>query len=936
MLLSVIADAAGERLTDKLKEVLMICKKTLADPEMEVCHYTIVTMTHLVKITGSDEVTLFQQMIPAVLNKIEALAAADQDKAVTAIDIFDELIESEVTIVVPHIKPMVELCIRLSQNTGLDDSLRVKSITFLGRLTKLKKKTIVKHKLYIPMIQVIFSVISAQDLPEEDEDDEDADDENSPFLASTQSLDILALNLPPEKYITALLTQVQPALASPDPRHQRAAYQALAVSAEGCMESIRTKYLNNFLQILATGIKHDQPAVRNAALYMLGQFSEYIQPEISNHATHILPVLLDYLDRALNNLAPQAKAPASVSRIFYALETFCENLELKLIPHLELIMSRAVRALSDQFCVRVQELSISLIAAVATAVKGAIVNYLEAVMPRLEQYLTMQHTDETQVLLTQSMTTLGTLAKSTGQQHFSKEFAEKCVQIGLELVKNNDDPDVRKCAYILFGSVASVVKADMGTQLVGFLVDLMLKTIQNTEGLSYELEDNDTNIPLEDLSDEEDIESGDEKDEMDDMEGVKGVSIQNSYVEEKECAIVALKDLSVECGESFYPCLPSCYEEIWNLLDYPDADVKCAAIEAIGHFLIAYHKSGSGEGAAKFSDGVVSFLDQLVTIVKEEEEIQIVTASLDIISEMLKQCKQAMTVNTSNIDKILTCVTSIMKGDCACQDVQEEGGDEEEAEQDEMLFEYAGEIIPNLGKALTPPVFMNYFSNLLPMLLKKTKKNASISEKSFSVGAIAESIEPLSGAGVLSPVLPHILPMFDTMLRDEEDDCRNNAVYGLGELLLWGGVEVSTQRESILIKLSNMIKAEKGPRVRDNIVGAIARAVIGDIVTAPVDDIVNAVLANLPLKEDTDEYDIIFKFFTTLLTAQHPSFSKCLAKIVECAAIFYSDPSIEKEKSAPIISALLKQTAAAFGPDLQSLMSSLSSDQSQMLLAAIN
>ena len=42
---------------------------------------------------------------------------------------------------------MVELCIRLAQNQELDDSLRVKAITFLGRLTKLKMKTIVKHKL---------------------------------------------------------------------------------------------------------------------------------------------------------------------------------------------------------------------------------------------------------------------------------------------------------------------------------------------------------------------------------------------------------------------------------------------------------------------------------------------------------------------------------------------------------------------------------------------------------------------------------------------------------------------------------------------------------------------------------------------------------------------------------------------------------------------
>merc|ERR1711892_1117177 len=125
-------------------------------------------------------------------------AGVDQDKAVTAIDIFDELIESEVAIVVPHIKPMVELCIKLAQNEEMDDSLRIKSVTFLGRLTRLKKKTIVKHKLYIPMIQVMFNIMAQQELPDEDEDEDD-----SPALAASQSLDILALNLPPEKYITA-------------------------------------------------------------------------------------------------------------------------------------------------------------------------------------------------------------------------------------------------------------------------------------------------------------------------------------------------------------------------------------------------------------------------------------------------------------------------------------------------------------------------------------------------------------------------------------------------------------------------------------------------------------------------------------------------------------------------------------------------------------
>merc|ERR1719219_2554483 len=412
------------------------------------------------------------------------------------------------------------------------------------------------------MIQVLFSVMAAQELPEDDEDDEDAEDESTPHLAATQSLDILALNLPPEKFMSSLLSQVQPALASSNPAHQRAGYQALAVSAEGCQEHIRTKYLNNMLVVLSNGIKQENPAVRNAAFYMLGQYSEFIQPELSNHAADILPVLLEFLDRALASLPPGAsKSPSSVSRIFYALETFCENLESKLVAHLEQIMRRVVRVLDDQYCIRVQELAISLIGAAATASKAAIVPYLGEIMPRLELYLTRQHTSETQVLLTQSMSTLATLARATGQQSFSKEFAEKCVNIGLELVKTNDDPDVRKCAFSLFGAVASVVKMEMGTELVGFLVEMMLKTVQNTEGLSLEMEDNDTNIPLEELSDEEDIEE-----EVDDMDEVKAVSIQNSFIMEKEYALVALKDLSTECGSAFYPFLPNCWDVVTNIL----------------------------------------------------------------------------------------------------------------------------------------------------------------------------------------------------------------------------------------------------------------------------------------------------------------------------------------------------------------------------------
>ena len=44
--------------------------------------------------------------------------------------------------------------------------------------------------------------------------------------------------------------------------------------------------------------------------------------------------------------------------------------------------------------------------------------------------------------------------------------------------------------------------------------------------------------------------------------------------------------------------------------------------------------------------------------------------------------------------------------------------------------------------------------------------------------------------------------------QDTEDDCCNNALFGLGEMLLWGGAENSQHRENILMKLSEMLKVK--------------------------------------------------------------------------------------------------------------------------------
>ena len=78
----------------------------------------------------------------------------------------------------------------------------------------------------------------------------------------------------------------------------------------------------------------------------------------------------------------------------------------------------------------------------------------------------------------------------------------------------------------------------------------------------------------------------------------------------KNYALIALKDISVECEPAFHPFLAQCYDKVTNLLDYHNYDVRASAIEVAGYFLIAYHKAGTAEAEVKFTKGWSVFQDR--------------------------------------------------------------------------------------------------------------------------------------------------------------------------------------------------------------------------------------------------------------------------------------------------------------------------------------
>lgn len=262
---------------------------------------------------------------------------------------------------------------------------------------------------------------------------------------------------------------------------KKASYLAIAVLAEGCSEHIRTKYLQSFLQCICKGITDPNAVVRNAALFALGQFSEHLQPEISQYASELLPVLFDFLSQMCVQLQNNGKEPASIDRMFYALEMFCENLDHGLLPYLPTLMERLFFTLNPNYTIHLRELALSAIAAAANAAKEEMLPYFPRIIACLKEYLMADAASELACLQAQAVDTLGVIARTIGPDNF-KPLAQESLQLALNLVTNTDDPDIRKSAYGLFASLATVMKGDIAGVLPQ-IIEQMIESIRSADGI---------------------------------------------------------------------------------------------------------------------------------------------------------------------------------------------------------------------------------------------------------------------------------------------------------------------------------------------------------------------------------------------------------------------------------------------------------------------
>ncbi|KAJ8963724.1 hypothetical protein NQ317_011346 [Molorchus minor] len=827
----------------------------LTDLKSNLAYYSVATMKNLVPVIGGN-----QHFTARVLEIINGYAQEDEKRTCDMLEILEELIEYAVSVVVPHIRFIIEMCLQIASNNTMAKSVQIKVVSVVGWLIRSKGKVVQKNKLVEPIIDVLISLMAQQPDDEGNEEYFLGDpDQFTSITVATQTLDLIALHIPAEKVVPYILTKVEPAIQGGDIYAQKAAYLALAVLAEGCSERIRHKYLEPFLKCVCSAIHNPNAVVRNAALFALGQFAEHLQPEISKYASELLPVLFECLSQIFTQMEIEKEGPTSLDRLFYALETFCENLDEGLMPYLPALMERLFVALDPNgFSMQLKRVALSTLGSAASAVKEGMLPYFKKIIEVLNLYINSDPNTDLHQLQCYAIESLAVVAQFIGAENF-KPLAAESLQLGLRILDSTEDPDIKKSVYALFAALSIVMKDEIRSALPK-IVKEMIESIQSSEGIvtHYEEDDKDE-IDVYEFSDEdEDVEEDIDGSSSGSVDSAQcRYSVENSYNEEKEQACLALREICINTG----------------------------FCEALLQFCIVLHKVNTSEVKQALYKALQMFVPKCAELIRIDERGSVVMVCLDAYSILLEELKAEVFVGEGHREAIMNCVIDVLTLKTMCQDT-------------------------DLG-------------------VSEKKNKTAFHRGRFAFGTLAECMKSLNG--YVEKFLPALMTLWMTGAKDASEEVRNNAIFGLGEMLLHGKDRVFSKYPEILQALSTAVAKETHAGTLDNICGALAKMIIVNSSGIPLEQVFPAFLQKLPLRDDFQENEAVINCFFLLYQQGSEILRQHLTDVIKVAVHIYYKEQTPTEEVKRVLIEFLKIVNRDFSTEFANAVSSLGPEATESI-----
>lgn len=231
------------------------------------------------------------------------------------------------------------------------------------------------------------------------------------------------------------------------------------------------------------------------------------------------------------------------------------------------------------------------------------------------------------------------------------------------------------------------------------------------------------------------------------------------------------------------------------------------------------------------------------------------------MAENLRFCGPALIADETMLHNVIQMITDIITKKHPCQ---LEFGPEEEAleageetsEFDWVVVDTALDVVSGMAAALGQS-----FAELWKVFEKTILRYASSSEsleRATAVGVLAECINGMGAA--VTPFTSTFLKLLLHRLSDEDPQTRSNAAYAVGRLVQHSNsdAEIVNEYPTILSRLETCLQMNVS-RLQDNATGCVSRMILRHRENVPIKDVLPALVNILPLKNDYEENEPLYR-----------------------------------------------------------------------------
>lgn len=839
---------------------------------------------------GGDIVKMFRDFVPSILNiSRQCLANGEEDVASIAFEIFDELIESPAPLLGDSVRSIVQFSLEVSANQDLEINIRQQAIQIISWLVKFKASFLKKHKLVVPILQVMCPLLT--ETANEDEDSDLAADRSA-----AEVIDTMAINLP-RHVLAPVLEFASLSFHHINPKYREAAVTSLGVISEGCCEHLKDK-LEDCLKIVLEALKDQEQMVRGAASFALGQFAEHLQPEILSHYASVLPCILN----ALEDPSDEVK-----EKSYYALAAFCEDMGEDILPYLEPLICRLVMSLQSSPR-NLQETCMSAIGSVAAAAEQAFTPYAEKVLEMMKGFMVLIN-DEDLCARARATEVVGIVAMAVGRARIEAilpPFIEASIS-GFGL----DYSELREYTHGFFSNVAEIL-GDSFTQYLPHVVPLVFSSCNLDDGSAVDIDDADS------------IENGfggvSSDDDVNDEPRVRNISVRTGVLDEKAAATQAIGFFALHTKSAYAPYLEESLKILIRHSGYFHEDVRLQAVISLKHILTAVRAipPAHADVLEKQKDVLDTVLNIYIKTMTEDDDKEVVAQACMSVADIVKDCGFAAI--EPYMLRLAEVTLVLLRQESSCQQVESDGEDDGDIDHDEVLMDAVSDLLPAFAKVMGS-YFDPIFAKLFDPLMKFAKSPHPPQDKTMVVATLAEVAQEMGAP--ISAYVDKIMPLVLKELASSDATNRRNAAFCAGEICKNGGAAALKYYGDILRSMHNLFSnSESDDAVRDNAAGAIARMIMVQPQSIPLNQVLPVFIKALPLKEDHEESMTVYGCVCGLLLSSHPQILPLVPDVIHVFAQVVVSPD-ESDEVKTNIGKAISHLISVYGQQMQPILSAL-------------